>query len=162
MKIKKIEILRAGVPAKNNHTYTRDELDEMVKKSEGNGGAIFGGSTYHFFGGYRFLADVSHVVDRMWREGDSLYVDITILDTPNGNILKNLVDENGEISKSISFFASGNIRVDENGVNFIDDVRWLDYEAELPPAQILTEEQMHETAQRFLRIINEESGETQQ
>lgn len=39
------------------------------------------------------LARVSHLVTKMYFEGDDLFVDIKVLDTPQGLILKQLIEE---------------------------------------------------------------------
>ena len=64
------------------------------------------------------LAAVSHVVKRMWIEDGNLMGEVKILDTPNGKILKHML-EHDELRNSVAFRPSGFGKIDENG--FVSD-----------------------------------------
>jgi len=57
------------------------------------------------------LSNVSHRISNIQERNNKLYADIKILDTPKGNILKNIII----VDKSISFNARGTGNVDSNG-----------------------------------------------
>jgi hypothetical protein len=113
MKIKTV-LLKIGEKNLNERIYTEEAVNEMVnqfmEKRNTNG---------VFFGQMGFpedmevnLSKVSHNVERIWVENNTLYGEINILDTPKGKELKNIMSE---IDNSIVFRSRSIGTVNEDG-----------------------------------------------
>ncbi len=64
------------------------------------------------------LANTSHMVTRIWMEGNKCMGTIRVLDTPSGNILKSLVESG--VKLGISSRGMGSVR-ESNGVTLVED-----------------------------------------
>jgi len=64
------------------------------------------------------LANASHLVTEIWMDGNKCMGKIEVLNTPSGNVLKELV--NAGVSLGISSRGMGSIR-EENGVTLVED-----------------------------------------
>jgi hypothetical protein len=64
------------------------------------------------------LKNVSHIVTKMWWDGDNVMGKVKVLDTPSGNILKNLVK--GGVKLGISSRGLGSTRK-EGGKTIVED-----------------------------------------
>ena len=64
------------------------------------------------------LKNASHLVTKMWWDGDNVMGKIEVLDTPSGNILKTLVKSG--IKLGISSRGLGSVK-DERGISMVDD-----------------------------------------
>lgn len=105
---------------KNNRKYPFDVLDENVKKlmpiveSRGLIGELDHpqDSVVHF-------EKASHVITKLWWEGNKLMGEGEILNTPHGRILKALLNDGVRVG--ISSRGVGNGRADENGILVIGE-----------------------------------------
>ncbi len=64
------------------------------------------------------LKNVSHLVSEIWMDGHKCMGKIEVLNTPSGNILKNLVEQN--VPLGISSRGMGSIR-EEKGITMVED-----------------------------------------
>ena len=64
------------------------------------------------------LKNASHLVSKMWWDGDSVMGKIEVLDTPSGNVLKALI--NSGVKLGISSRGLGSVR-EANGVTMVED-----------------------------------------
>lgn len=64
------------------------------------------------------LANASHLVTRIWMEGNKVMGTIRVLETPSGQILRSLVE--GGCTLGISSRGQGSIR-EQNGVTIVED-----------------------------------------
>jgi Prohead core protein serine protease len=101
-----VQIMRADVPNGNGRVYPRATLESVVEQAKakpplGHLGVPEGPTVE--------LGKVSHTVGNLRLEGDYLVGDITVLDTPKGRVLMDLLD-------TCQFRASGTGMVSEDGV----------------------------------------------
>ncbi len=64
------------------------------------------------------LANASHMVTKIWMEGNKCMGTIRVLDTPSGNILKSLVESG--VKLGISSRGMGSVK-ENNGVTLVED-----------------------------------------
>ena len=64
------------------------------------------------------LKNVSHLVSEIWMDGHKCMGKIEVLNTPSGNILKNLVEQN--VPLGISSRGMGSLR-EEKGITMVED-----------------------------------------
>lgn len=102
MKIENVEIMKnLGQPNLNGRIYTKENLEHSIScKKVGYVGVK---TIYN-------LVDVSHFISDLRFEGDSLFGTVTILDTPQGTLLKEIISH-----PSYGFRPSGVGSVRENG-----------------------------------------------
>ena len=105
---------------KNKRIYPYDVLDENVKKLtpivEARG---LVGELDHPTDSIIHFEKCSHVITRLWWEGNNLMGEGEILNTPHGRILKSLLSDGVRIG--ISSRGVGNGRSDENGILVIGE-----------------------------------------
>jgi hypothetical protein len=76
--------------------YTDECLEQMVaqfKQKVSNGVQMFGELGYPESTSFTSLERVSHQVENLQVEGDTLFAEIKVLDTPRGKELKTLLDD---------------------------------------------------------------------
>lgn len=105
---------------KNKRLYPRDVLEENVKKLlpviEARG---LVGELDHPSDSIVHFEKCSHVVTKLWWEGQNLMGECEILNTPFGRILKALLNDGVRVG--ISSRGVGNGRTDENGILVIGE-----------------------------------------
>lgn len=105
---------------KNKRMYPYDVLDENVKKLQEcvkNRGLI--GELDHPTDSIIHFEKASHVITKLWWDGNVLMGEGEILNTPHGKILKSLLNDGVRIG--ISSRGVGNGKVDENGILVIGE-----------------------------------------
>lgn len=109
---KKAFIMKVDVKGNmNNRVYPREVMIKAINEFNSRGAKTnLGCIEMNTSGAEIKFNKVSHVVDKLYLEGDNIYADITPLDTPNGRILKSL--------KNINFRTRGvgNGHYDENQI----------------------------------------------
>jgi hypothetical protein len=75
------------------------------------------------------LERVSHLTKVLRMEGDDVYGKAKILDTPYGNIVKNLLDEKAKIG--VSSRGMGSLKVNKEGVNEVQNDFYLSTAADI-------------------------------
>lgn len=110
MIIKNIKLIQFDTVNKNGVTYSKDAMEKaLISHIDGN--PILGQ-----IGGYEFnyrlhLSNISHRIDNVNIQDDGLYGDVNILETPNGEILKSLL----ETGMTFYFGPNGVGSINENG-----------------------------------------------
>jgi hypothetical protein len=105
---------------KNKRSYPFHVLDENVKKLQETikyRGLI--GELDHPTDSIVHFEKASHVITKLWWEGNVLMGEGEILDTPHGKILKSLINNNVRVG--ISSRGVGNGSLDENGILVIGE-----------------------------------------
>ncbi len=105
---------------KNKRMYPHDILDEnVVRLQDAVKDRRLVGELDHPTDSIIHFADASHVVTKLWWDGNLLMGEGEILNTPNGLILKNLIDAGVKVG--ISSRGVGNGKVNEDGILVIGD-----------------------------------------
>lgn len=112
------------------------------------------------------LKNASHMVTKVWWDGDSVMGKVKILDTPSGNILKSLVHSG--VKLGISSRGLGSVHEDMNGNTIVEDDFQLicfDFVSEpsTPGAYMVKEgkqrqAEIYTKADRINRILNDIVG----
>ena len=114
------------------------------------------------------LKNASHMVTKVWWDGNNVMGKIKVLNTPSGNILKNLVD--GGVKLGISSRGVGSVHEDNSGNTIVEDDFQLicfDFVSEpsTPGAYMAVQEGMEKNffskADRINRILNDIVGENE-
>ncbi len=90
-----VPVLRSNVINLNGRMYTTECLHQMVetfKQNTADGTAMFGEIGYPEERLFTSLEQVSHQVLNLNVEGTTLFGEIQVLDTPQGNMLETLLD----------------------------------------------------------------------
>lgn len=114
-KFQEAEIINA-----NKRKYTKNALEENVKKLNNaikHRGLV--GELDHPTDSVVHFEKASHVITKLYWEGNVLMGEGEILNTPHGKILKSLLNDGVRVG--ISSRGVGNGRVDENGILVIDE-----------------------------------------
>lgn len=105
---------------KNKRMYPKDVLDENVRRLQK---AVeerqLIGELDHPTDSIIHFANASHIVSKLWWEGNVLMGEGEILNTPSGLILKNIID--GGVKVGISSRGVGNGKVNEDGILVIGE-----------------------------------------
>ncbi len=105
---------------KNKRMYPWDILDEnVVRLKESITDRRLVGELDHPTDSIIHFSNASHVVTRLWWEGNVLMGEGEILNTPSGQILKNLIDSGVKVG--ISSRGVGNGKVNEDGILVIGE-----------------------------------------
>lgn len=112
------------------------------------------------------LKNVSHMVTKMWWDGNNVMGKVKVLDTPSGNILKNLVK--GGVKLGISSRGLGSTRKEAGKTIVEDDFQLICFdfvqEPSTPGAFMMNEtknriqEQIFSKADRLNRLLNDITG----
>ena len=134
---------------KNGIYYDINSCDwnDIINKSKN--GLLLGELGYNHIhnSGYINLNNVSHIVKNIQLYQDGIVGDIQILDTQNGKILKELVNNGFKINYSARY----NCNVDSNGK--IIDAKILSFDAMQVPYDIL--EIRNQKIKKIKKLINE-------
>lgn len=110
----------AGAINKNKRMYPYDVLNENVERlQECIKERRLTGELDHPTDSIIHLANASHIVSRLWWEGNVLMGEGEILNTPSGKVLKALIDDGVKIG--ISSRGVGNGKVNEDGILVIGE-----------------------------------------
>lgn len=124
----------AGAVNKNKRIYPFEVLDENVKKLVpivGARGLV--GELDHPTDSIIHFEKCSHVITKLWWEGNNLMGEGEILNTPHGKILKSLLADG--IRVGISSRGVGNGRSDENGILVIgESYKLITFDAVVDPS----------------------------
>lgn len=105
---------------KNKRRYPRDVLSSNVDKlEEAIGARGLYGELDHAENSIIHLSNASHIITKLWWEGNSLMGESEILPTPNGIILKKLIECGCRVG--ISSRGVGNGQTDGNGILVIGE-----------------------------------------
>lgn len=105
---------------KNKRMYPYDVLNENIARlQEAIDDRRLVGELDHPTDSIIHFANTSHVVTKLWWEGNVLMGEGDILNTPSGMILKSLID--GGVKVGISSRGVGNGKVNENGILVIGE-----------------------------------------
>lgn len=105
---------------KNKRLYPFDVLDEnVVKLQEAIKDRRLVGELDHPTDSIIHFADASHVVSKLWWEGNILMGEGEILNTPHGRVLKALIEDGVKVG--ISSRGVGNGKVNEDGILVIGE-----------------------------------------
>jgi len=106
MKLKITSLMKAGVPTVTGRVYTKKILqkatESMQSKINDKFRSAFGMPFSQVGSSLIYLSEVSHKVSSMELDGDSLNVEIEVLDTPNGKVLKELIESNCSVRFGLS------------------------------------------------------------
>jgi hypothetical protein len=88
------KILGVGVPNENGHVYPPEAVQAMIEQAEKriSAGALFGELGMPLRGTID-LYNVSHQITNLRVQGDTVVADIKVLKTPQGEILKGLLED---------------------------------------------------------------------
>ena len=102
------EFGRCGVPTQNKRTYSRPIVEREINRlSEDIERRRMFGELDHPADGKTKLQRVSHIITKMEIDDDGRVVgEAEVLDTPNGKILKAILEANGEVGVSSRGFGS--------------------------------------------------------
>ncbi len=119
---------------KNKRTYPFKVLDENVSRLKevlGKRGLL--GELDHPTDSIIHFANASHVITKLWWEGNTLMGEGEILNTPAGKVLKALI--NDDVQVGISSRGVGSGRTDENGILVIgESYRLITFDAVADPS----------------------------
>lgn len=119
-------IMVADTPNKNGHIYPEDAIRKAVAKLKMPAyGQVGMPDLSH--GCSMDINHISHTVDAVWVEDGKLMGSITVLDTPRGELLTNLLTEGVHIDFRIAGTADAS--VDENGHKVLTDLTILSINA---------------------------------
>ena len=105
---------------KNKRMYTYDVLNENVKKlNECIKARGLVGELDHPEDSIIHFEKASHIITKLWWEGQVLMGEGEILNTPHGKILKALINDGVRVG--VSSRGVGNGKVNENGILVIDE-----------------------------------------
>jgi len=143
-------IQQANVPNGNNRIYSRAILEREIttyqKMIESNRAL---GELDHPEDSVVNLRNVSHIVRGAWWDGDNVMGKIQCLDTPAGNILKNLAE--GGVQLGISSRGMGSVH-ESNGKTIVeDDYQLICWDCVSDPSVADATLQLTESQQRELR-----------
>ena len=116
-KIKGIS-LQSNIKNKNDRIYTKEILDKKVKRYNAefiNKHRAFG-ELGHPDGPTVNLKRVSHMVKKLYPDGDNFIGEAKIMNTPYGKIVKGLIDEGAQLG--VSSRGMGSLQ-QKNGANYV-------------------------------------------
>lgn len=112
------------------------------------------------------LKNASHMVTKMWWDGNNVMGKVKVLDTPSGNILKSLV--NGGVKLGISSRGLGSTRKESGKTIVEDDFQLICFDFVQEPStpgafmmnenKIRKEQQIFSKADRLNRLLNDIIG----
>ena len=116
--------MQADIKNRNGRVYPKDILIKEVKRYNDdfiNNRRAFG-ELGHPEGPVVNLERVSHMINKLYPDGDNFIGEAKILDTPYGKIVKNLIDEGAKLG--VSSRGMGTL-VNKNGANHVKDDFYL-------------------------------------
>ncbi len=104
---------------KNRREYKFNVLDENVKRlQEAIKGNRLYGECDHASDSIVHLANASHLITKLWWEGNNLMGEAMVLPTPSGRVLKAIIESGGTVGISSRSVGSGTTNSD--GILIID------------------------------------------
>jgi hypothetical protein len=91
-----VPVLKSNVINLNGRMYTDECLNQMVaafKENAAEGHPMFGELGYPDGRSFTSLDKVSHQITELYAEGDTLFAELTVLDTPKGEELKTMIGD---------------------------------------------------------------------
>lgn len=166
---------RAGVPTANGRVYSgklwERELSRLQDKIKTS--SLFG-LLDHPQDGKTTLKEASHLITKLTFDGTNVIGEMRVLDTPNGRILKSIIESGGVVG--VSSRGVGTTRKNQQGMSEVqDDYRLLSFDAVADPANAtswpkftteaddpeenmpLTLEQLKETHPELVQMIQAEA-----
>jgi|TARA_B100001964_G_scaffold117580_1_gene131015 hypothetical protein len=116
--------MQADIKNRNGRVYPKDILIKEVKRYNDdfiNNRRAFG-ELGHPEGPVVNLERVSHMINKLYQDGNNFIGEAKILDTPYGKIVKNLIDEGAKLG--VSSRGMGTL-VNKNGANHVKDDFYL-------------------------------------
>jgi hypothetical protein len=117
--------LQANLKNKNGRMYTTEVLDREVERYKNEyikKNRAFG-ELGHPQGPTLNLERASHITKKLERDGDNYIGRAKIMDTPYGNIVKNIMDEGGVVG--VSSRGMGSLKENDKGVMVVQDDFYL-------------------------------------
>ncbi len=117
--------LQSELPNRNKRMYSKDILAKEVERYNENyikQNRAFG-ELGHPDSPTINLDRVSHMIKSLELDGNNFYGSAKIMDTPYGNIVKNLIDEGAKLG--VSSRGMGTIKPGPNGINLVQDDFYL-------------------------------------
>lgn len=114
------KVLEADVPNKNGSLYPRQVIEKAINDLKENVanrsvlGELGEGSTASIS-----FANVSHVVTKTWFENNELFAEAEVLNTPNGSLLKDLL--NKKVPVCLRLRGVGEVQANEEGHFVVGD-----------------------------------------
>lgn len=102
-------VAQADVPNRNKRVYSKELLEKAVQDYQEK---IQSKTAFGYLDNNSGLSNVSHLVTSLELKEDMLVAEIETLNTPDGKILKKLIEDNSRIS--FSTFGRGDGVVDDN------------------------------------------------
>ena len=116
--------MQADIKNRNGRVYPKDILIKEVKRYNDdfiNNRRAFG-ELGHPEGPVVNLERVSHMINKLYQDGNNFIGEAKILDTPYGKIVKNLIDEGAKLG--VSSRGMGTL-IHKNGANHVKDDFYL-------------------------------------
>jgi hypothetical protein len=144
------QFARADKPTENKRFYGPHLWErEIGRLSDAMKGRMVFGELDHPADGRTKLTRVSHILTNLAMEGPEIVGEAEILDTPNGRILKAILDANGKVGVSSRGF--GTTKVTANGVHEVQEdfrLHTFDFVAD-PAMKTAYPEVFHEETQKI-------------
>jgi hypothetical protein len=102
----------------NHHMYTESTVDEIIKKFNDRSIPMYG--HLGFPETPEIITDFSHIISKMWKENNQLLGSVTVLDTPKGEILKELLNTCAQLVCRLSCTGTINDKI----VNIKDNLKF--------------------------------------
>lgn len=117
----KVQLMKVGVPSATGRIYSKDAMEDAINKfneSQIKGGTLGQvGDLSHPVD----LRDLSHVFENVRIEDDKVVGDMKILDTPQGQNVKALLESNIKLALAPRLQIDEQEKVDENGNPVLDE-----------------------------------------
>lgn len=99
-----VPLLKIGEKNLNDRIYTEEAVNKMIDQftEKRNANGVFFGQMGFPEGMEMNFKNITHDVERVWVEDNTLYGEIKLLDTPKGNDIKNIM---AEMDRAIVFRA---------------------------------------------------------
>lgn len=144
------QFARSDKPTENKRFYGPHLWErEIGRLSDAMKGRMVFGELDHPADGRTKLQRVSHILTNLHAEGPEIVGEAEILDTPNGRILKAILDANGKVGVSSRGF--GTTKVTANGVHEVQEdfrLHTFDFVAD-PAMKTAYPEVFHEETQKI-------------
>jgi hypothetical protein len=131
----KILAQKANSRNQNKRRYPKRILNREVKRlKEECSRKSFMGELDHTFSEQIQLDRVSHIITDVWMEGDNVFVEFVLLDTPKGQIAKELIKSG--VRLGISSRGTGTLLPDKNPGEFVvgEDYRMVTFDLVADPS----------------------------
>lgn len=137
------EFARADIPTENKRIYPKSLWERELKriKPQIESKKVYG-LCDHPESGRTTLADASHLITKLWMDGDIVMGEAEILNTTKGKDLKAILEASGKIGVSSRGF--GTTRPNQEGKDVVqDDYRLATWDAVADPANTSSYPEIH-------------------